>query len=157
MMNSRPRRMPAGAWPRRGTWPGFGTAAAGRGSCTPLDGQGEQLLVGRTQQVVVRPAVLEPEDPVAVFGPAVGGFVGPAAAAPETGSPGRRWTPFPRGRCSRSCAAPADPAATSCRARADRAHVSGPDQQLVAGNLASAGSSRRVRRNSSDMRVITAG
>ncbi len=41
-----------------------------------LDHEGEHLLVGGTEQVVVALAVLEPEDAVAVVGPAVGGLVG---------------------------------------------------------------------------------
>ncbi|MCB5294869.1 hypothetical protein BJQ90_04338 [Arthrobacter sp. SO3] len=41
-----------------------------------LDQQGEHFLVGGRQQVVVALAVFEPEDALAVFGPAVGDLVG---------------------------------------------------------------------------------
>ena len=73
------------------------------------------------EQVVGALAVLEPEDAVAVLGPAAGRLVGLArAAAPGTAAPGRRSRPSPRGRSSRCCAAPAGPAAARCRCRARR-------------------------------------
>jgi len=42
----------------------------------PLHREGEELLVGVTEHVVVVAAVLEPEQVVAVLGPAVGGLIG---------------------------------------------------------------------------------
>ncbi len=91
----------------------------------------------RPEQIVVVSPVLQPEQGVAVLGPPAGGLVGGhAAAVRAAGSPGRRSRSSLPARCSRSCAAPAGPAAASCRSRGrPDAHVAGADQQLVAGHF----------------------
>ena len=123
------------------------------GGVQVLHQQGEHLLVGRPEQVVGALAVLEPEE--------VGRRTrssGPsprrarAAAAPGTAPPGRRSRPSPRGRSAPPWAAPASPAAASCRcpARPDgcsrRAPASGgwrprrpPGPRAASGRTASTG------------------
>ena len=63
-----------------------------------LHDEGEHLLVGRSEEVVVALAVLEAEEVGAVLRPAVGRLVGlTGQQRGEATAPGRRWRPSPRG------------------------------------------------------------
>ncbi len=83
-----------------------------------LDEKGEHLLVGRGQQEVVALAVLEPEDVVAVVGPAVGQLVGLLGQQRREVAPlARPSRPSPRARCARRCDRRASRAAATCSRR----------------------------------------
>ena len=129
------------------------------GAVLALDGQGEQLFVCRAQQVVVAATVAAAETRCRrIRSTGSWSRTARAAAGRGTGSPARQWRSSRRGRRVRCCAAPAARAAASCTARARRAGCSPARiSSLWLGTSASAGSSRRVRRNSLDIRVITAG
>ena len=106
------------------------------GAVLPLDGEGEQLLVGRPQQVVVHPAVLEPEHPVAVLGPAVGGLVRRARQQRREQdlltADGHHLLAHDRLDAAQHPQPQRQPAVQT---RCDRSHVAGPDQQFVAGDF----------------------
>ena len=75
-----------------------------------LDREGEHLLVGRPEQVVVALAVLQAEDVVAVLGPATGGLVGLAGQQRrEEQLLGADRVHLLADDASRPCAAPAGP------------------------------------------------
>ena len=106
------------------------------GAVLALDGQGEQFLVGGPEQVVVVAAVLEPEDPVAVLGPAVGRLVrGPRQQRREQdllATDGDHLLAHHVLDLAQHPQAQRQPAVEAGR---DRADIAGPDQQLVAGNF----------------------
>ena len=106
------------------------------GAVLPLDGEGEQLLVGRSEQIVVHPTVLEPEHPVAVFGPAVGGLV--RCARQQRGEQDLLAADrdhFLADDVLDLAQHPQPERQPAVQARADRPDVAGSDQQLVAGHF----------------------
>ena len=83
-----------------------------------LHQEGEDLLVGRAEEVVAALAVLEAEQLGAVLLPAAGRLVRlPGQEARGAAPPGRRSRPSPRGRSARRWPAPSCRAAASSRCR----------------------------------------
>ena len=102
----------------------------------PLHRQREELLVSGAEQVVVLPAVLQPEDAVAVFGPPVRGLVGGARkkrGEQDLLSADRvhlfAHDTFDLAEHPQTQRLPA------VQAGSDRAHIARADQQLMAGDL----------------------
>ena len=106
------------------------------GAVLPLHRQGEQLLVGGTQQVVVVATVFEPEDTVPVFRPPVRRLVRSARKQrreEDLLAADRRHLltddVFDLAQHPQTQRQPA------VQPRSDRPDITGPDQQLVAGNF----------------------
>ena len=101
-----------------------------------LDQQGEHFLVRGGQQVVVALAVLEPEDALAVLGPAVGGLVGLLGQQRREvdflGADGGHFLADDRLHLAQHAQPQRQPGVD---ARGGAADVPGADQQPVAGHL----------------------
>ena len=139
MTNSRPRRMPARgrASSRYLVWIWYSSQRKVLvGAVLPFHRQGEQLFVRRAEQVVVAAAILEPENAVAVFGPAVRRLVGRArqqrGEQDLLSANGVHLFAHDALDLAQHPQAERQPAV---EARRDRADVAGADQQLVAGDL----------------------